>query len=158
MVLSSCVENRLYRKCKEIRFNFFSSNNKKWRMQSRWIFFRKINITDAFWDDKPPIWRGRRGGDRMVVWFTTTYAISAYHHWSCEFEPCSWWGVLDTTFRDKVYQWLVTGRWFSLGTPLSSTNKTDHHDITEILLEEAFNTITLTPSIIIGPSGTFSDW
>jgi len=22
----------------------------------------------------------RRGRDRMVVWFTTTYAISAYHH------------------------------------------------------------------------------
>jgi hypothetical protein len=24
--------------------------------------------------------RGRRGCDRMVVGFTTTYAISAYHH------------------------------------------------------------------------------
>jgi hypothetical protein len=29
---------------------------------------------------------GRRGGDRMVVGFTTAYAISAYHHWCCEFE------------------------------------------------------------------------
>jgi len=26
------------------------------------------------------------GRDRMVVGFTTTYAISAYHHWCCEFE------------------------------------------------------------------------
>ena len=26
------------------------------------------------------------GRDRMVVEFTTTYAISAYHHESCEFE------------------------------------------------------------------------
>ena len=26
-------------------------------------------------------------------------------------------------------------RWFSSGTPVSSTNKTDHHDITEILLK-----------------------
>jgi len=25
-------------------------------------------------------YRGRRGRDRMVVKFTTTYAISAYHH------------------------------------------------------------------------------
>ena len=25
----------------------------------------------------------------MVVGFTTTYAISAYHHWICEFESCS---------------------------------------------------------------------
>ena len=34
---------------------------------------------------------GRCGRDRMVVTFTTTYAISAYHHWG-EFEsrsgPC----------------------------------------------------------------------
>jgi hypothetical protein len=27
--------------------------------------------------------RGRCGRDRMVVGFTTTYAISAYHHWCC---------------------------------------------------------------------------
>ena len=29
--------------------------------------------------------KGRRGRDRMVVRFTTTYAISAHHHWCCEF-------------------------------------------------------------------------
>jgi len=34
--------------------------------------------------------RGSHGRDRMVVGFTTTYAISAYHHWCCEFE--SWYG------------------------------------------------------------------
>ena len=32
---------------------------------------------------------GRRGRDCMVVGFTTTYAISAYHHKRCEFESCS---------------------------------------------------------------------
>jgi len=32
--------------------------------------------------------RGRRGRDRMVVGFKTTYAISAYHH-CCEFESRS---------------------------------------------------------------------
>jgi len=68
----------------------------------------------------------------MVVGFSTTCAISAYHHWSCEFESRSWRGVLDTTLSDKVYQWLATGQWFSPGTPVFSTNKTDHHDITEI--------------------------
>jgi len=26
-------------------------------------------------------WMGRRGRDRMVVGFTTTYAISVYHDW-----------------------------------------------------------------------------
>jgi hypothetical protein len=46
-----------------------------------------------------------------------------------------------TALCDKVCQWLVAGRWFSPGTPVSSTNKTDRHDITEILLKVALNTI-----------------
>jgi hypothetical protein len=46
---------------------------------------------------------------------------------------------------DKVYQRLATGRWFSPSTLFSSTNKTDRHEITEILLIVALNTITLTP-------------
>jgi len=83
----------------------------------------------------------------MVVGFTTTYAISAHHHWSCEFESRSWWGVLDTTLCDKVCHWLTTGRWFLTGSPVSSTNKTDCHDITKILLKVAFNTIP--PSSIV---------
>ena len=33
--------------------------------------------------------RGRHGCDHMVVGFTTTYAISAYQHWCCEFESRS---------------------------------------------------------------------
>jgi len=37
--------------------------------------------------------RGRRARDRMVVEFTTTYAISAYHHWCCEFDCRSGRGV-----------------------------------------------------------------
>ena len=35
-------------------------------------------------------------------------------------------------------------RWFSPGTSESSTNKTDRHDITEILLKVALNTIKQT--------------
>jgi hypothetical protein len=38
----------------------------------------------------------------------------------------------------------VTGRWFSPGPPISSTNNIDHHDITEILLKVALNTIKQT--------------
>ena len=34
--------------------------------------------------------------------------------------------------------------WFSPGNPVSSTNKTNRHVITEILLKVALNTITLT--------------
>ena len=32
--------------------------------------------------------------------------------------------------------------WFSLGSPVSSANKTDCHDITEILLKVALKTLT----------------
>ena len=53
-------------------------------------------------------------------------------------------GVLDTTLNDKVCHWLATGRWFFPDTPVSSTNKTDRHDITEILLKVALNITTLT--------------
>ena len=41
---------------------------------------------------------------------------------------------------DKDYQLLAHGRWFSPGTPASSTIKTGRHDIAEILLKVALNT------------------
>jgi len=47
---------------------------------------------------------------------------------------------------DKVYQLLTHGRWFSPGTLASSTTKTGRHDITEILLKVALNTINPNPS------------
>jgi hypothetical protein len=53
----------------------------------------------------------------------------------------SWRVVLDTTLCDKVCQWPVTGRWFFPGSLVSSTNKTDCHNIAEILLKVALNTI-----------------
>ena len=40
---------------------------------------------------------------------------------------------------------IAADRWLSPGIPVSSTNKTDRHDITEILLKVALNTITHTP-------------
>ena len=36
------------------------------------------------------------------------------------------------------------GRWFSPGTSVTSTKKTNPHDITEILLKVALGTLTLT--------------
>ena len=41
---------------------------------------------------------------------------------------------------DKVYRLLAHGRWFSPGTPASSTTKTGCHDIAEILLKVALST------------------
>jgi hypothetical protein len=42
-----------------------------------------------------------------------------------------------------VIKFAAAGLWFSPGTPVSSTNKTDCHDITEILLKVALSTITI---------------
>ena len=82
----------------------------------------------------------------MVVGFTTTCAISSYSH----FEFSSLQDVLnDTTLCDKVCQWLVTGWWFSPGTPVSSTNKNDCHGITVIFLKVALNTINQTKPLRI---------
>ena len=39
-------------------------------------------------------------------------------------------------------------QWFSPGIPVSSTNETDRHHITEILLKVALSTIILTLTII----------
>jgi len=46
--------------------------------------------------------RGHRGRNRMSVGYITTYAISVYHHYRCEFESHSWRGVLDTILYYKV--------------------------------------------------------
>ena len=59
---------------------------------------------------------------------------------SCEFESRLWRGVLDTTLCDKVCQQLATGQCFFF------INKTDRHDITEILLKVALNTINHKPN------------
>jgi hypothetical protein len=55
---------------------------------------------------------------------------------------------------DNVYQLLAHGRWFSPGTPASSTTKTGRHDIAEILLKVALkhqksNQIVLTCNLYI---------
>ena len=73
--------------------------------------------------------------------FSALYTYCYVFSTLSQFEPRSWRGVLDTTLCDIVCQWLVTGQWFSPGTPVSSTNKTDCHDIAEILLKVALNTI-----------------
>jgi hypothetical protein len=77
---------------------------------------------------------------------TPTCAISAYYHWSCEVESPSGevYRVFNTTLYDKDCQWLAEDQWFSPRTPVSSSNKTDRTDITNILLKMALTTLTLT--------------
>ena len=75
-----------------------------------------------------------------------SYNFMKLDSWGC-LSPLTLWvrtslrrGELDTTLCDKVCQWLATGRRFS---PVSSTNKTDRYDITEIVLKVALGTINL---------------
>jgi hypothetical protein len=55
------------------------------------------------------------------------------------------------TLCNKVCRWLATGRWFSPSTPVSFTNKTDRHDIAEILLKVALKTIKQTNKQMYSP-------
>ena len=48
----------------------------------------------------------------------------------------------------KVCQRLAAGLLLSLGTQVSSTNKTDRHNITEMLLKVGLNTLTLTLKVL----------
>jgi hypothetical protein len=52
---------------------------------------------------------------------------------------------------------LAHGRWFSPGTPASSTTKTGRHDIAEILLKVALNTNNQIKIILytVSPFGIF---
>ena len=68
----------------------------------------------------------------VVVNFVDISGIVDHHYFQLSFHNT-------TEVCIPYYQWLAGGRWFS---PVSSTNKTDHHDITEILLKVALNTIT----------------
>ena len=79
----------------------------------------------------------------MVV---VIYSVNAYHHWCCEFESRSGRGVQNYVIKFVSDLQQVGG--FSPGPPVSSINKTDHHDITEILLKVALNTIKQTNIIL----------
>ena len=74
-----------------------------------------------------------RGHGRILVGFTTTCAISDYHNWCYEFESQSGRGVQHYVIKFVSDMWQVSGFLFSQGPSVSSTNKTDRHDITDIL-------------------------
>ena len=63
--------------------------------------------------------------DNFIYVFTTTYAISAYHHLSCELKSRAWGGALDSTLCGKNCQWLAPGfllvLWFPPPIQLTST-------------------------------------
>jgi hypothetical protein len=72
----------------------------------------------------------------MVVGFTTTYAIIAYHHWCCEFESRSGRGVQYHVIK-------FVGDLRQVGGFL----RVLRHDIAEILLKVALSTIKQAKNI-----------
>jgi hypothetical protein len=77
--------------------------------------------------------------------FTFNVFIGFFPFFIVGYSPLMLWvriplGARCTTLCEKVCQWLAAGRLFSPGTPASCTNKTDRHDIAEILLKVALNT------------------
>jgi hypothetical protein len=81
----------------------------------------------------------------MVVGFMTTCAISAYHHYSCELNSVHGEVYSIQHYVIKFVSDLLQAVGFFC-TLFFSINKTDGHDITEILLKVALYTITLTPN------------
>jgi hypothetical protein len=74
-----------------------------------------------------------KGTEPKYYWKLDIY-YRDYAYERCEFEYHSWWCVLDITLCDKVCQWLVTGLWFSPGTPISSTNKTHGYTLINMFI------------------------
>ena len=90
--------NNIYVKCRNQDFMmvWFSSMKTDFFFKFQWLPCRHSNRS-----------RSRRGRDIMVVEFTTTYAITAYHHWCCEFESWSGRGVQHYVIQFASDLWQV---------------------------------------------------
>jgi len=85
--------------------------------------------------------RGHRGHDYMVIGFTTTYVISAYHHNSCEFD-CTHGEVYSIQHHViKFVSDLQMVGGFLQALQFPPPIKLTTTDITEILLTLSLNTI-----------------
>ena len=76
--------------------------------------------------------------DGVTHFYIFTQWISPFNLWV---SPKPLLHSENTTTRTKVCQWLVTSRLLSKVTPVSSTDKTDHQDITDIVLKAVLVTI-----------------
>ena len=84
--------------------------------------------TPHFHSSEGPGWLNELGS------WITKQLIQAYHQYGVNYKKVC---TRLTVASDKAYQLLAHGRWFSPGTPASSTTKTGSHGIAEILLKVA---------------------
>jgi hypothetical protein len=97
-----------------------------------------VNFIDSaywFWLCKLGLLSPNAPWQRGIVMVSIHYTLWTQLLWNC------------AAANDKVYPWLTHGRWFSVGTPATSTTKTGRHDIAEILLKVA---------LIIKPSSPYA--
>jgi hypothetical protein len=89
---------------------------------------------------------GHHGHDCMVVGFTYTYMYLCNTCISPLMLKVRILFMARYTLQHYVIKFVMNcGRsWFSPSTPVSSINKTNRHDITDIVLKVALNAITLT--------------
>ena len=138
------LRHRAY-KCNDVLFTFFFTPIDLWTIMAavtwNWSITGGLSMMNAYRRVRScSIFIIEKG--RSCSW---SYASWIYNYLcnQCLSPPLLWVltplrrGVLDTTLCDEVCQWLATGQWSYPGTPISSTNKTDRHDITEILLTVA---------------------
>jgi len=93
---------------------------------------------------------GRHGRDRMVVGFTTIYAQSVpFTTKSVSLNHTH--GEVYSTQHDviKFVSDLRQIGWFSPGTSISSTNKTDRHDIIENIVKSGIKHYNPNPIAIL---------
>jgi hypothetical protein len=73
----------------------------------------------------------------LLIGFTTTSAISAYHHWCCEFESRSERGVQHYVIKFVSDLRQVGG--FFQGPPVTSTNKAERSKSKDWLARNQYN-------------------
>jgi hypothetical protein len=90
-------------------------------------------------------WTKQRFSHHKVTWWAGQ---------NKDFLITKWHGGLDKTKIVSSLQ-VTCDRWFSPGTPISSTNKTDCHNITEILLTVALNTFNISVIFVVFENSTW---
>ena len=140
---------------------------------SWWVIYKKGHLKQNFFKDFTQIffqffffWQGFWHGYNSVV-VRIASLIPIYSPVQSNFNEIGYTlksvilNIFCIPIRHLEYsQGFAAGQWFSLGTPVTSTNKTDCHVITEILWKVVLNTINLTlihPWVYIG-SGYIEVW
>ena len=104
-------------------------------------FVLKINYNISQYSE---FWDQRESNLRQGLSWPWSYGSWIYNYLCNQcLSPMMFWVQIPirercTILCDKVCQWSVTGRWCSPSTPVSSTNKSDRHDIAEILLKVVY--------------------